>query len=150
MRIHLSDYFTKLGFKVGYTVKNRDGRMNIHLLKKAEHNGERKCIAYAKYIWMSYHNMDVPYGYEVDHINNDKTDDRIENLQILTKSENIRKSHPTAKITTLTCPICNREFSFAIRNLRFKNNPCCSVTCGRVKTSQTLKKRNLQKKHNQL
>lgn len=148
MRIQLSDYFTKLGYIAGYTVKDRDGRMDIHLIKKSGPNRERKCIAYAKYLWMSHNEKDVPEGYQVDHINDDKTDDRIENLQILTRIENIRKSHPRAKYISLTCPICNKVFDFAVRNLPFKNNPCCSFKCGRIKASQTIKKNRQIPKNN--
>ena len=146
MRIQLSDYFTALGYKAGYTVRNKDGRMNIHLIKSGRNCG-RKCIAYAKYLWMSHHKINVPEGYQVDHINNDKTDDRIENLQILTKADNIRKSQTRSKQIIINCPICNKEFQFSLRNLRFKKNPCCSFACGRIKASQTLRKRSQNNIH---
>jgi len=35
----------------------------------------------------------IPKGMEIDHINNIKTDNKIENLQMLTKKDNIRKWH---------------------------------------------------------
>lgn len=35
----------------------------------------------------------IPEGYEVDHINNIRNDNRLSNLQLLTKSENNRKSY---------------------------------------------------------
>jgi hypothetical protein len=35
----------------------------------------------------------IPQGMEIDHINNIKTDNKIENLQMLTKKDNIRKWH---------------------------------------------------------
>ena len=149
MRIQLSDYFTDLGYKAGYTVRDRSGRMDIHLIKSG-HNRERKCIAYAKYLWISHHKMNVPEGYQVDHINNDKTDDRIENLQILTKRDNIRKSHPHPKLVIINCPICGKEFQFPARNLPFKKNPCCSFACGRIKASQTLQRRHKSPKPIQL
>ncbi len=34
------------------------------------------------------HNGDIPDGMEVDHINNNKTDNRIENLQLLSVKQN--------------------------------------------------------------
>ena len=36
---------------------------------------------------------DIPEGYEIDHINNVKTDNRLSNLQLLTKADNLRKAH---------------------------------------------------------
>jgi hypothetical protein len=35
----------------------------------------------------------IPEGMEIDHISNVKTDNRLENLQMLTKKDNIRKWH---------------------------------------------------------
>src|SRR5579885_1512781 len=39
-----------------------------------------------------HHNGKVPEGKDVDHVNNDKLDNRKENLQVLTKSENVKKA----------------------------------------------------------
>lgn len=43
-------------------------------------------------IWIAEHGV-IPDGYVVDHINNDKKDNRIENLQLLTPKENSQKAH---------------------------------------------------------
>jgi hypothetical protein len=50
---------------------------------------ERTTMAWAKYL-MCLHlgRMLDPNTETVDHINDDKTDDRIENLQLLTRNEN--------------------------------------------------------------
>lgn len=42
-------------------------------------------------IWISQNGV-IPDGYCIDHINNDKTDNRIENLQLLTFAENSTKA----------------------------------------------------------
>ena len=39
----------------------------------------------------------IPEGYVVDHINNDKKDNRLENLQLLTHKENVLKWHRVDK-----------------------------------------------------
>ena len=74
----------------------------------------------------------IPEGFEVDHINNDKTDDRLENLQLLTREENIKKNNALRHRTLvkLICPICGKEFYFEKRNLSTHRDPCCSKQCG--------------------
>src|SRR5579875_1870301 len=44
-----------------------------------------------KIIYEPYHGK-VKENYDIDHINNDKLDNRKENLQILTKSQNVQKA----------------------------------------------------------
>ena len=41
-------------------------------------------------IWVDAYGK-IPDGFTIDHINNDKLDNRIENLQLLTRSENSAK-----------------------------------------------------------
>ena len=43
-----------------------------------------------RYVW-EYFNGNIPKGYDLHHINHDKTDNRIENLEIYSKSEHARK-----------------------------------------------------------
>ena len=41
-------------------------------------------------LFWTFMNGDIPKGYEVDHINRVKTDDRIGNLRLVTRSENCK------------------------------------------------------------
>jgi len=54
---------------------------------------------------------------EVDHIDDDKTNNSSENYQVLTKQENLEKQHRLnpRQLVTFTCPVCWTEVT------RFKN-----------------------------
>jgi hypothetical protein len=71
---------------------------------------------------------------QVDHINNDPTDDRIENYQLLTQQENNRKSAVTP-MYNFVCPVCKGEASIPYRRYRQnqivqgKAGPYCSKSC---------------------
>ena len=43
-------------------------------------------MLYSRYLYTSHYKCDIAKGDEVDHINGDKSDDRIENLQVISKS----------------------------------------------------------------
>jgi hypothetical protein len=42
---------------------------------------------------------------DIDHINRNKTDNRIANLRVLSRSENLKNRHPYKKVKNLTCPL---------------------------------------------
>lgn len=133
MKIDIDKYYVNKGYKSAYLITDKDGRNDVHLI----HNDKsRKCISYAKYLYESYYKTDVPVGYEVDHIDNDYKNDKIENLQLLKKGDNIRKRHSLhpRQYVTLICPICGKEFQFEKRNLSTHPNPCCSRRCGGIKS----------------
>jgi len=43
-----------------------------------------------RFVW-EYFNGEIPQGLEINHINEDKSDNRLENLELVTKKQNIRK-----------------------------------------------------------
>ena len=62
----------------------------------------------------------------VDHIDNDKTNDSISNLQILTPKENNQKSFLKGEtLLDFICPICKKEFTNIYK-------PICNWWCFRV------------------
>ena len=76
-------------------------------------------------------------GETVDHIDEDFTNDNIENLQILTLSENAKK-HARIKrpieYVEFTCPVCGNEAKKEARNVkhnlkRGKDGPFCGRSC---------------------
>lgn len=91
-------------------------------------------MSYAKYLYTSYYKCDVDKENNVDHINGDKMDDRIENLQVISKRYNIQKDHRRREMVIMVCPVCNEEFLYPKRNLSTRPNPCCSRRCGGIKS----------------
>jgi hypothetical protein len=70
---------TRIGYVAG-TVRY-DGRRKVRIDSKQYFN--------SRLVWI-WHNGDIPEGLEIDHINRDKSDDRIENLRVVTRIVNIR------------------------------------------------------------
>lgn len=126
MKIDVSDFY-KDEFKQAYLLINKEPRRLVCLIRK---DGSRLTISYAKYLYTSYYKCIIPEGYVIDHINNDKLDDRIENYQVISNADNIRKNHIVKEVVRLECPICHKFFIYEKRNLSTHPNPCCSRRCG--------------------
>ena len=143
MKIELSDYFAQQGFRSAYLFENNMGRNCVELVhKERKTNGRNKkrFISYAKFLWISHNNKEVPVGFEVDHINGNGKDDRIENLQLLSKRDNIIKEKIERNmlgylVVDLVCPVCGCKFIKRYAEVRksAKHQPCCcSRSCGGV------------------
>ena len=131
MKQEISDYYKKQGFSTVYINVNKEPR-RVATLRKA--NGEMTSMSYAKYLYTSHYNCTVEDGDQVDHINGDKMDDRIENLQVISKKYNIVKDKKIKEKIECTCPVCGTKFLFEKRNLSTHQNPCCSRRCGGIKS----------------
>ena len=69
-------------------IKSTDGYIRIDL----GNNGKRyNCLAH-RLVWI-YFNGEIPDDKEINHINGIKTDNRLENLELVTRSENIRHAY---------------------------------------------------------
>ena len=81
----------------------------------------------------------------VHHIDGDRTNDTIDNLQLLSRSEHARLHSRTVRYIDCVCPICGKRFSLRpnIYRTRVKlkkdRRPCCSRKCGYVSNSITLR-----------
>ena len=130
MRIELQPPYSN-DWRLGYLVVNKEPRRNVILYNNTN---SRSTVSYARYL-MSVHLGRYLEDHEVvDHINNNKMDDRIDNFQILTGAENSRKSAKPAATTELECPVCRSMFTIHNRHLPFRNNPTCSRKCGSIKS----------------
>ncbi len=84
----------------------------------------RKTTSYARYLMEENLGRLLTDKEEVDHINGDFTDDRLENLQIISKADNIRKS--------LVQESCSRGHIIAIVG-RTRGGHCKECECARQK-----------------
>lgn len=131
MKIEVSDYYKNKGVVAVYININKEPR-RVATMKYA--NGELHSMSYAKYLYTSYYKCDVANGDEVDHINSNQMDDRIENLQVISKRQNNTKKKYRKTFIECICPVCGNKFIFNKRNLSTHPNPCCSRRCGGIKS----------------
>ena len=131
MVIKVSDFYKRKGYSVVYVATNKEPR-RVATLRKP--NGEMTSMSYAKYLYTSHYQTDVAKGDQVDHINGNKMDDRIENLQVISGAYNNIKDRRRKTLVLLRCPVCGNEFLFDKRNLPYHPNPCCSRRCGGIKS----------------
>jgi len=127
----ISEYYKNKGFVKVYILQNKEPRRLAVMYKE---NGETLTLSYAKYLYTSYYKKDIEKGFEIDHINSNKLDDRIENLQEVSAKYNRQKDHSIKEMIVLKCPVCGNEFLFEKRNLNSHPNPCCSRICGGKKS----------------
>jgi len=89
MVIDLQEPFRSLYTK-GYLQEHEGGRKYICLYNTQE---DRTLISYARYLMCVKLGYVLSNEFEVDHRDDDKTNDDINNLQILTQEENLLKQH---------------------------------------------------------
>ena len=88
-------------------------------------------IQYVHRIVYETFNTEIPKGFEIDHINSVRDDNRLCNLQILTRSENLRKRKPYTEFgrlfrehyniaTTDDWNLYQREYAY----YKLHNNTC--------------------------
>ena len=79
MKIEVSEFYKQKGYTSCSTQNDGvDGRKCVRLYGP---NGMRKHMLSSKYVYTSYYKCDIPDGDEVDHINGNKFDDRLENIK---------------------------------------------------------------------
>lgn len=114
-------------WRLGYLVINKEQRKTVILYNNPK---DRSSVSYARYLMAVHLGRMLTDNEHVDHINNDRTDDRLENLQILSQAENNRKSSPIKEFFTLKCDYCGIKFTRERRQMHGKHKTtCCSRKC---------------------
>lgn len=113
--------------------KRKDGRKHVIILND---DGTRFTQSYPRYLMEQYLNRKLLDDECVDHINEDFTDDRIENLQLLTREQNAAKNMATrpAKIYKFICTICGKAAEKRLNQVvsnwnKGRDGPFCSRSC---------------------
>lgn len=111
---------------------NREGRkFVIHI----EPDGRRRTQSYPRYLIEQFLGRELESWETVDHINEDFTDDRIENYQLLTRAENVSKSmrlRRPAEVYEFACPVCSEWTRKPARIVRKNRKAGCSGPyCGK-------------------
>lgn len=97
-----------LGYRLyGPRFHKGEGRNMVVLFKS---NKDRTTMSYARYLMSTLLGRKLHRTEDVDHIDNDKTNDDIHNLQVLPHGDNIRKSHVRAMRIITACGRCGRRF----------------------------------------
>lgn len=122
--------------KVYGPYQRKDGRR--HIIHYDFESGTRRTQSYPRYLMELVLGRKLESWEHVDHINNDPTDDRVENYQVLTQKRNNQKSiifsGRSAKFIELACFSCGISFQRELRREteRVKANrsgPFCSKEC---------------------
>lgn len=100
-------------------------------------DGTKTSMLYSRYLMEQHLGRKLSSAEHVDHIDDDFTNDSIENLQILSVSENVKKDHlrrPDKEILDLVCVGCGASFTREGRRERGnrkqgKTGPYCTRGC---------------------
>lgn len=115
----------------------KDGRQ--HIIKYE--NGKRTTQSYPRYLMEQKLGRKLLPNEEVDHKDNDFTNNDLNNLQILTGTANklkeMNREHRKAKLYIGTCSICGVEFTKSLAQVKHnrkqtKSGPFCSRKCAGI------------------
>lgn len=123
MLIELQPPYSHL-YKKGYLYLQQDGRRHVYL---CEHTQVTTMTSYARYLVSVHLGYILSDEFEVDHVNDDKTDDRLENFQILTKEQNLlkerlRQMEASYEMLLLLCPQCGFFFRLDGKDYRYRKS----------------------------
>lgn len=116
-----------------YTRKD-DRKHVVHVMS----DGSKKTQSYPRYLMEKQLGRKIRKNENVDHINHDKTDNAISNLQVITFKKNYEKEmarpERMAKWVEFNCPVCGTKSKKRKNNVdanlkKGKSGPYCSRHC---------------------
>ena len=117
----------------GYLVTNKEPRRNVILYNS---NRDRTTVSYARYLMSVHLKRFLESDEQVDHIDHNKLNDSLDNLQVLSEFENRAKEvkRKGRQKALIKCPICGNKFSIRKGNSQaipaYKGKICtCSRNC---------------------
>lgn len=119
------------GYKVYRRLDKKQSRYMAMLYNgKTKH---RTTMSWARYVMSCHLGRELDKNIEtVDHIDGDKLNDSLDNLQLLTRADNVRKSKKTLTLIELICPVCKAYF-YRRRGqthlIKGGKHSCCSREC---------------------
>lgn len=118
-------------WRYGYLVTNKENRKMVILFNNSK---DRTTTAYARYLLSCKEQRFLKKSEQADHIDGNKTNDSLENLQILSPKNNHNKTFKVGQtMIKFSCPVCNKNFELTARQSH-KLNPTCSKRCGGIKS----------------
>ena len=118
-------------YKVYGPYTRPDGRQHV-----IHYDGKtRRTQSYPRYLMENYLGRTLFEWEQVDHVDDDVTNNDISNLQLLTQTANLKKSRRYAEFADYLCPTCNNWFEMPVRQYRNnqlkqgKRGPYCSKSC---------------------
>lgn len=130
MKINLEYPYNEIWDK-GYIVTNPENRKTLILYNS---KNDRSSTQYARYLLAVKLGRFLKEDETVDHLDGDKTNNSIDNLQVLSLADNNRKSFKKPDVI-MKCPICGKTFTRTRSQLRGRlkkalaNEVCCSRAC---------------------
>ena len=138
MKIELQEPF-KSKYRNGYLTINSQNRRIVTLVNS---EADMRGMSYARYLYSVYLGSEVPSHLEVDHIDDDKTNDDFSNLQLLTQEQNRIKENYNYIMNKqivygVYCSCCGSPFLITQRQLNMKlaqntTNVFCNRSCSAV------------------
>lgn len=72
------------------------GRCKYHMFVAITVEGKQRMFSLSSLIWCAFLGKDIPFGYVIDHIDNDSFNNSLLNLQCISIADNVRKDHNRA------------------------------------------------------